>query len=285
MAYKKYNKEELFSKIDKISIERQGNTVTTKYDDRVIKVANVSSRYEIFDIAKYLKEKINQIEDNFTIHKYNLVIKGGQQKLELLSDKVKIGEVDFHKSFFILNSSDKSRRLSFSVGLKSNGFYVVGNNLSLNKKHLRGVTQAAEEASVGLSGETFEQQIDSIKSLLGHRIKFSNVRNVILNNEEFSDVTKVSHRKFDAFKSVVRWSTSGGFTLDNNQKTFLYTPSNRMNEVPSDKDFFIDAFWAFKVYLGIFNRQDSHVVKKESERIMKLTQWAVRNSVLESLGV
>jgi hypothetical protein len=47
-----YNKEVLFSVIDRISITKEGDQVVTKYGNRVIKVANVSNRYEIFDIAK-----------------------------------------------------------------------------------------------------------------------------------------------------------------------------------------------------------------------------------------
>jgi ArsR family metal-binding transcriptional regulator len=56
-----YNKEVLFSVIDRISITKE-DQVVTKYGNRVIKVANVSNRYEIFDIAKYLKSKIDLIE-------------------------------------------------------------------------------------------------------------------------------------------------------------------------------------------------------------------------------
>ena len=70
--FQPYNKEVLFKIIDKISITKQGEQVITKYGDRVIKVANVSNRYEIFDIAKYLKDKIETIEKNFEISKYRL---------------------------------------------------------------------------------------------------------------------------------------------------------------------------------------------------------------------
>jgi hypothetical protein len=35
----------------------------------------------------------------------------------------------------------------------------------------------------------------------------------------------------------------------------------------------------------LFNRQDSHVIKRETERIMNITQWAVRNAQLELLGI
>ncbi len=291
IGFKKYNKQELFDNIDRISIERSGdNLVITKFNGRVINTTQVSNRYEIFDIVKYLKDKINSIEQNFEIFKYKLEIKGGKQTLQLISDKVEIGGIDFYKSFFILNSTDKSRRLSFNAGLRSESknFYLVGvNNISLTKKHLKGVTKAAEDASVGLNGETFDQQIESINSILGHRIKFSKLREIILGLDEvdFQDVSNVNHRKFDAFKNAIRWANDGGFTLSNEQKNMIFSASDRMISVPSDLDFYIDAFWAFQFYLRIFNRQDANVVKNETNRIMKVTQWAVRNNVLESLGI
>ena len=115
---KPWNKEELLKELDKLSIERTGNTIVTKFDNRIIKTSNVSDIYEVFDFVSYLKEKIDIIESNFPIHKYNLQIWGGKQLLQLISEEVIIGEDKFHKSFYIINSTDKSRRLSFDLGLK-----------------------------------------------------------------------------------------------------------------------------------------------------------------------
>lgn len=284
-GFRNYDKQELFNYIDRLSIEKQNGQIITKYNDHIIKVANVSNRYEIFDIGKYLKDKIEMIEENFTISKYDLVIKGGKQTLELLSDVVEIGGVDFHKSFYIVNSTDKSRRLSFNIGLRSGSrnFYMVGlNNASLIKKHLKGVTQAAEEASK-FDGESFNEQVDAIQNLVGHRVQFSKIRQIILGDSE--DIPKINHRKFDAFKNSIRYANSGGFTLNDIQKRFMMRYSENINDIPNDIDFYIDAFWAFQMYLRLFNREDAHIVKKETERIMKITQWSIRNSVLESLGI
>ena len=63
----------------------------------------------------------------------------------------------------------------------------------------------------------------------------------------------------------------------------MFQNSEAMKEV--ENDFYLDAFWSFQVYLRLFNKQDSHIIKNETERIMKMTQWAVRNSVLEALGI
>jgi hypothetical protein len=282
-GFKIYNKTELFNMIDKISIEKIENQVITKYDNRVINVSNVSNRYEIFDIGKYLKDKIDTIEKNFTITKYSFGLTKGRQSLTLISDSVEIGGVEFHKSFYILNSTDKSRRLSFNAGLKSDNFYTIGmNNVGLTKKHLKGVTQAAEDASVGLTGETFDEQIEALTSLVGHRIQFSKLRQIILGDKE--EIPQINHRKFDAFKNSVRFASSDRkITLTNDEHKQLYQESERMTTV--QHDFYLDAFWSLQMYLRLFNKQDAHIIKNETERIMKMTQWAVRNNVLEALGI
>lgn len=281
-----YKKEEVISRIERISIEKSGETVVTKYDGRVICTTPVSNRYEIFDIVKYLKDKIELIEQNFTITAYKLIITSGRQYLQLISDKVTVGGLDFYKSFYILNSSDKSRRLSFNVGLycENSNFYVIGvKNVGLIKKHLTGVTEAAENATTGLNDETFDEQIQSMNSLVGNRIQLSKLRQVILGDKE--EVPAINHRKFDAFKNMVRFSYNDKLiNLTKEQYNILLKDSDKLDIQPNE-DFYLDAFFAFQLYLRIFNRQDSHIIKNETDRIMKMTQWAVRNSVLESLGI
>ena len=284
---RQYNKQELIDKIDRISIEREGNTIITKYDGSVINATPVSSRYEIFDIVKYLKSKIDMIEQNFTISKYSFKMTSGRQYLQLISDKIEVGGLEFYKSFYILNSSDKTRRLSFNVGLycETKNFYVVGvKNVGLVKKHLTGVTQAAEVATEGLNGETFNEQVEAMNSLVGHQISFSKIREVILGDKK--EIPKINHRKFDAFKNMIRYEVSDGkLKLTKAQHDILFKESDKINTISPLEDFNLDAFKAFQIYLRIFNRQDSHVIKIETDRILKMTKWAIRNAVLESLGI
>jgi len=281
-GFRAYDKNEIFDLIDKISIEKLNNQVITKWCNKVIKVAEVSDRYEVFDISRYLKEKIELIEQNFDIFKYQIHIKGGQQYLQLISNNVEIGGINFYKSFYILNSSDKSRRLSFYAGLHSEKYYSIGNNVGMSKKHLKGVTEAADVASIDFNGETFDDQIESLQNLVGHRIQLSKIRESILGDKE--DIPQINHRKFDAFKNSVRFADGDGLIrLTEEQRSQLYTESERMTEVK--EDFYLDAFWVFGAYMRLFNRQDSHIIKNETDRIMKITQWAVRNNVLEALGI
>jgi hypothetical protein len=209
----------------------------------------------------------------------------GIQELTLLSDTIEIQGLNFYKSFFILNSSDKSRRLSFNAGLfcESKNFYVVPSmkNVGLTKKHLRGVSEAAEIASEGLDGESFNEQIESLNSLVNHRISLSNLRNIIVTNKD----VKADHQKFDAFKNaIIFYSSEGRLKLTGSQYNTLRTYSESLT-IDNDNDFYLDAFWSFQVYMRLFNKQDAHIVKRETQKIMSMTQWSVRNQTLEALGI
>lgn len=285
-TFNDYNRETLFNVINKISIEKVNDQVLTKFGNKLIKVANVSNRYEVFDIAKYLKDKIELIEANFDIERYKLEIVGGRQYLKLVSDKIIIGGIPFYKSFYILNSSDKSRRLSFNVGLYSeeSDFHIIGvSNIGMVRKHLTGVTKSADEVTENINDETFGEQIAMLDSIVGHKVSLSKLREIIIGDAPFVDVPKINHKKFDAFKNSIRHYSNLDFT--NKQRELLFTESAKIQEIEKVDDFYLDAFWVLREYLKIFKRQDSHIIKTETERIMKITQCSVRNSLLESLGI
>lgn len=277
-GYKSYNKADLFTKIDAIEIFQEGAQVITKYCGNVINTTSVSNRYEIFDIRSFMKSKIDYIESNFNITFSNLRVRGGIQELILLSDQVEIAGINYYKAFFILNSSDKSRRLSMNLGLYQvdNGTYLVSNikNFSLITKHLKGITDKAEVAAQNIDVETFDEQINSIRSLVGERVMMSQVRNIIVDKDQ-----KVNHNKFDALKNSLRWNSK---KLTKEQVAFLMTPSEKLNITP-EIDFSIDAFHIFQSYMNVFRNQDSYVVRKETEKILKITQCFIREEKLAQL--
>lgn len=281
-GYKPYDLGELFTKIDAIEITRQGNQVVTKYFDRVINTTEVSHIYEVFDIRAFMKAKIDQLAHNFNMRWYKFVMKRGIQELTILSDDVEINGTTYYKAFFILNSSDKSRRLNMNMGLyrADNNSYLVSaiRNMSLSKKHLRGVTQSAEEVSQAIDVETFDEQIASIKSLVGERVLLSKVREIILDKD-----LKVNHMKFDALKNSLRWSKTDKMdSLSSDQIKTLMTPSEKLT-LDHHKDFSIEAYKVFNCYIQVFSRQDSYVVKRETEKILKITQCFIRDEKISQI--
>jgi hypothetical protein len=283
-----YSRDRLFEQLDQLKIYKSGGTVITEHRGRVINSTDVSEKYEIFDIVKYFKERIDEIEKSFTIDKYFLTIKGGKQTLDLVSEEVEIAGKKFQKTFHMQNSTDRSRRLSFNTGLYSvDDKYVIisaVNRISLHKAHVKGVTKAAEEASNGISAETFDEQIASLNELVGHRVAFSKIRSVILGEDE--KVPQIAHKRFDTFVASLRSASRAEITReDYNRYKFPRQRSEYVKEIKSEDDFFIDAFDVIMCYLRAFGGQETHVIKNESERIMKITQWSVRNDALAMLGI
>lgn len=284
-----YSREDLFGKLDLLKIEKVGGTVNTLYGGRVICTTNVSDRYEIFDIVKYFKDRIIEIEACFNISQYYLSIRGGKQYLELISDDVVIGGERYLKTFHMLNSTDRTRKLSFNTGLYNidHKYYIISgiNNVSLVKSHIKGVTQAAEEASKGIGTETFDEQIAALNSLVGHRVLLSKVREVILGTEE--KVPGIAHKKFDSFTKHLLSNSISGYTKEKyTQHRVLRRKSEYIGAtIPKEDDFYIDAFDVVMSYLMAFKGQDSHAIKVETDRIMNITLWATRNNALELLGI
>lgn len=279
-----YNKEQLINQISKIDIKLVNNQVITSYNGVVRKITNVSKIYEIFDIKQFLIDKINLIEQNFKISHYDLKIKSGIQELSLYSDKIIINDVEYYKSFFILNSSDKSRRLSFNVGLYNktqNYFFIPSSiNVGVSKKHLKGITKIVNEEVEHINDETFDEQIACIKSLVGHEIKFSNLMKIMIDSD-----AKVNHTKFDSLKASLiynaRYTNKLSFTLD--QINILRTPSTNIQNLDRNSDFSIDAFTLFQLYLKLYYRQDSHIIKNETNKILNITKYMERKKVLNNL--
>ena len=89
--------------------------------------------------------------------------------------------------------------------------------------------------------------------------------------------------KFDALKNSLRHSYTDKIkTLSKDQINILMTPSDKM-KFDFRNDFPIDAYKVFNCYLQIFSRQDSYVVKKETEKILKITQCFIRNEKLSQI--
>ena len=71
--------------------------------------------------------------------------------------------------------------------------------------------------------------------------------------------------------------------LSNDLRNLLRRDSNKIKEIPSNLDINLDAYEMLKLYLSIFNNQDSHIIRNESERIMNMTKYMKRVRILNEL--
>ena len=89
--------------------------------------------------------------------------------------------------------------------------------------------------------------------------------------------------KFDALKNSLRFSKTDKMdTLTSDQVKLLMTPSEDI-VLDYTNDFSVDAYKVFNCYIQVFSRQDSYVVKKETEKILKITQCFIRDERINQI--
>jgi hypothetical protein len=273
--FKRFDRSELVAAISALRIDRVGDEVITSYSGRVLRTKRVSKRYEVFDIADYMVRNIDRITSNFPVTQYSLSITGGTQYLVLASDPVEFGGSSCRKCFFILNSSDCTRSLSIRMGLcLDEGLFVIPkvHNIRVGRRHIRGITADAEVASAAMGGETFEEQVRAISSLMGERVMLGRVRRLLVGDDGRG------HARFDALRSAL---VSGGSLGPAEAAALSSMPPSHSagDELPADLH--LDAYLVFTAYMSTHFGCDSHVVARETERIMRMTSSFVRRSRIE----
>jgi hypothetical protein len=272
-------------KIKGITIVLEGNEVVTYYNGNEKARKGVSKIYEIFDFKPFVINSINEILETYPIDKYIISLVGGRQEITLFSYPETIkGEV-FTRAFYLLNSSDKSRALSFSYGLKHNRFQYVSTTGSIYKKHYKGITEYVEER-IDLDDKIFQEQLVLMEKIIGDSILMSNVQKVIIGSDVLKD-SKVS--LFNNFENLKKrlYEATRCTNLNSGDRSKLKVSWLRRT-APVDfslpeNDFMIDSFLVFKTYLGMFSTRDASFIKRESKRISEMSVLCNRDSVIDGI--
>jgi len=274
--------------LDKLKIVREGNILSTLYDNRTIHTATVSKVYEHFDFAGYCKEVIDTImnanSNHVKIEKYSLCIIGGYQELRLYSEHIDINGVVFRKVFNIISSSNRNYALRLSYGLYFKSpyqFNIISSNGSVHKKHYNGVTEYANEG-VTIDPEIFDQNLELMKKLVGFSVRLDDVINIISTNTS-GDVSKTSEQRVKVFINLLL----DNLMFHNRIRTAAKLQDGAIERLKAgDFSFEIDAFTVLSLYLSIFTNDNSVVVLRETERIMNITNYMfMQNSFNEDFDM
>ena len=280
-----FNHEELLEKINGIDIVLEGTEVVTYFDGVQKSRKTVSNKYEIFDFKPFVIDSIDEILESYPIEKYELSIVGGRQEIKLFSYPEMIGGEFFTRSFYLLNSSDKSRALSFSYGLRHNNFHYISTKGSIYKKHYNGITEYVEDR-LDLDDTIFQEQLEIIGKIIGDSILMSNVQKLVTDSEVLKDSKVSLFTNFETLKNRLYKATKDSDLGETDRSKLKVNYVNRQTPVDftkTENDFMIDSFIVFKEYLNIFSRKDASVIKRESKRITEMSVMTNRNSTIEDL--
>ena len=283
-----YNKEDIMNILNKVEIRKEGDEVATYYDGRQTARKSVSERYEIFDFRPFMEKMILQITNDFDIKDFSINILKGIQEVRLHSSKIDINGIKFHKTFYLLNSSDKSRALSLSMGLDNtdDNFSFIFNKGTITKKHYKGISDFVDE-NFEIDKSAFDDLEENLRGIIGEEIFMSNVQRVITKSDIIKEALGSYRKNFNNFRNELTYKlrTDSDVSKENINGLRVNTWGSYGNSVKdyieqSDKDFVVDAYTVLKTYLGLFRVRDVVDIKRESEKIKDLTLYAVRYSNL-----
>jgi hypothetical protein len=267
-----YDKAEINERIAPLNISQTGGTVETKWNETNRRTVSVSSRYKMVDFKKMVRDILENIESVFAPEKYRLDIYRARQELRLQGEAVEINGDIYHKVIYLLNSTDKTKAVQMNIGFvrEKNQSGVIVNVNSTHKvhysaRHCKGLNLESKIASfmenLEHCDELFDLQQQKLIQLNYAKVRLADVAEALNADEK--------PIKFDCFKHMLLNSQTDKLTgLSQKEFEALKSPYNVMDKSVLQKE--ISGYTAFQCYAEIFRSYDSHVVNRETSRMMDI---------------
>ncbi len=267
-----FNKEEINERIKPLNISQGEGVVNTKWNESNQRSVPVSSRYKIVDFKKMVHDILENIESVFAPEKYRLDIYRARQELRLKGEEVIINGDVYHKVIYLLNSTDKTKAVQMNIGFEreKNNTGVIVNVNSTHKvhysaRHCKGLNLETKISSfmenLQNCDELFDLQRQKLIQLNYETVRLSDIAEALNADEK--------PIKFDVFKHMLLNSQTDKVTgLTKHEFEALRSPYNVMDKSVLKKE--ISGYTAFQCYAEIFRSYDSHVVNRETSRMMDI---------------
>lgn len=277
---KKYDKNDIFSTLDKLELSQKQNNILTHFDGRLVANTIVSDKYKLFDFPTFAKNVVEQVENYFTPETYNLRITKGTQELRLIGEEVLINGDKYSKMFNILNSTDKSRALQLNVGLIrficTNGMVIAAEDedySGLKTKHFKSSLPEKVKHFVE-SLNTFDMNISKqsefIEDLSGRFVSFKELASK-LSLDENGVINNSRALKLRAFAKKLLFSETDKLeNLHNEQISLLRNANLFLNPEFKNVDIEMSSYNALNCWTEVYRNYDSSILKRETNRILQL---------------
>ena len=265
---KEFDSVKIVDDLNKFENKVENGFLITKYDGREICKVEISKIYYNFDFTSFSKSILSEIQKYFTPEKYALKAASGVQEIRLRGDELFIDNERYEKIISIVNSTDKSKALSMSVGLvrvdkgmlpKS---YTILTNFS-NKHYKSSLPDKIKSFSDNLIN--FNMDIDfhikTIEDLKNKDVSIVEFAKTIMFDDK-GKVIKTVELKLNALSKKLRYEY--GFSK-------YYSALSNLTADKIDKviDFTINAKVLFNAYVEIFKDQDTSIIARESRRVIE----------------
>lgn len=276
-----FDKELIYKTLSKLEIIPSNGVIITKYDGKFLAEKEISKKYESFDFHGYVKKVIDEITSNFDIKNYYLYLNKGIQQIKLEGDEISFNDEKFKICFFILNSSDKTRALSVSLGLRNKNYTFITEAGTIYKKHYNGINNYVDE-NININTNIFKEQLEILKSLIGETISYKDLQKTVTTSLNSDKLLSSQELVFNNLIRAYYYSLEKNHHIKQKLCDIIYHSKFSTKEL--DYDFYLDSYEVFKIYMNFFANKDSYVIKNESERILKMSKYFKRKNIINVLN-
>lgn len=275
-----YNTETFINELNRFSVDLFKNengtyTVSTYFDNELVKSKTFKSYDNLPDFNKFVQYVLSKLAGEFEIFKFIAELNSTVQQIILLSDEIKIDGEKYHKAFYIVNSTDRTRVLNLDYGLYhiETGISFVTNDI-FDKKDFKGGLKNNRVSSLDYGKINFDSITDMVRSTSNGYVRLSDVRNVILETK-FGKINKSNHLKFD-FLRLRLLDIPLSTTVE--QARLIRTKSEDM-EFTSENDIIFSAKDILFNYMYLYSSRDSFIIKNETKNMYDMVAYVIQNEV------
>lgn len=274
-----YGRQVVLDKLSSFNAELKGTTVSTYLDENVLGSAEVSKQYKLFNFRVFMTSILESLETVMELDEYRMRIKGGMQEISLFSKPLLINGDPYRTSFYILNSTDRTRALQFTAGL-----YRVRDNIEI----VMPVAEAATHIKFVHKGKDFENKVQSIYAFLEQFPKLVTEQREILTDLATKRISlrKLYHTmlyenanvNIPALTSIVRGQAFAknmlshptdkldvdGMNLSQDDLFNLRRPSEYLRAGKTDIE--VNAYQALHWYVNVYRNRDISIIRRECAR-------------------
>lgn len=269
--------QQLFHDLSGLEIRRAAGLVETRYHDKLICKYLSTDRYGIYPFAKEMTRLVPTIAETLEPDSYSLKLRGGYQALVLSSPGIHLGDSDYKRMLCVSSSSNGQHALQITTGLHrqicSNGQMVPVSEAGfyLKTRHYeKAVHREIKElmSKIHLIDETFQEQVEFIRSLTTQKVSLKYTVNKLLN--------KASHNQ-TVMKGIVRLSARLTQSKTDRLDPMAYTEQewHRIAHPLSNEPFdaLVPADKVYNCYIENFRNRQLPIQHLENRRILEAMEY------------
>ena len=272
----------LSDSLNKLNVKRSNSVVITEFDNKIVSKYNCSEKYGELDFSQFSRSIINEITDIVEPDFMTLRFRQGFQELRLMGKEINIRDEIFFPTLSIFNSTNGLSKFLVGIGLIrhicSNGMMlgIEGKSLKVECRHYKQVLQDKKEEIIKELPKmkiAIPEYVTLIQKMNESDISLQKFMQNILktgnNPDKEYQYLLQNIKRFGKMLINSKTDSINPMIYNESQLDFIENSMKYLHQNEKVADIVLDKYTIFNCYLEVFNKSNTGIISKESDRVMK----------------